>query len=686
MKYIFMFMLIFLISCGGEEDKDFDCSICKENETCNEAEKKCELKTEFDCSICKENETCNESEKKCELKTEFDCNTCEDYEDCNTELEKCILKEGNCIKDEQCDTTTQVCDLTTHTCKDKEPVVCIENTTKCEENKLLTCTNNSWSEFNCVSENKICETVGNTSSCVEEVVEGGTIYPIRHGDVAEETEVSVKGIVTGIKVDNNDKLGGFYIQEDGANYRGIYIYVKNPYTNNLLLGDEVSVSGVYKEYNDLSEILIEADTQVVKTDINSPRENFSLLNVNNLATMQVEEYESMIVKVKGDFTVGERDSNYNLQISDNNGNTFLIKDEFYTLELNKNDKLSEIRGVLSYNYNKFKIFPRGDYDLIDNTQICSTISCNAGEVCEVTNDIPSCVCDIQNGYYDNNSGACINPCDADGVCIEDNKHTCISSSATDFTCECDSGYQQGDGDVCEVIPYCDSATYGNAFGLTGSELKAELKVIVERGYHNYGYDAGRLAMFSHIDNDNGVIMCIYTGEYANHPYTEVPSEQTKPDNDFFNWEHTWPHSLLGSNASSDLHHLFPTRSYVNSRRSNYPFGNVVGGDRFCDDGNSGPGTCSDSEYDYVSKLKNEIFEPADQQKGNTARAMLYIWIKYDNPSGFMDRADQFNTFKSWNTLDPVDEREHLRNDLVEYYQGNRNPFVDCPQFVDALYQ
>ncbi len=663
MKYVFMFMLIFLISCGGNttNDKDFSCDSCKENEICNEAEKKCESKTEFDCSSCK------------------------DYEDCNEDLKKCILKEGNCIKDEQCNVAEEICDLTTHTCKDKNPpFVCNENQTKCEGTKLLTCKNNSWKEFDCASENKICKTGNNSSSCEEEPVEGGTIYPIRHGDVAEDTQVSVDGVVTGIKADDNNKLGGFYIQEDGSNYRGIYVYVKNKYDNNLTIGDYVNVSGVYKEYHDLSEIIVEADSQVVKSGINSPRDNFYLLNINNLVTQSVEEYESMLVKVKGNFTVGSRDDTYNLSISDGS-HTFLIRDDLYRMDLQQGDKLSEIRGVLSYHYGKFKIFPRGEFDLIDNTAVCSTVSCGDGEICEVENDTPSCVCDTQNGFFDD-GGSCKNPCNADGVCIDENKHTCIPSSATDFICKCDTGYQEDDNGVCEVVPYCDEATYSSAFGLTGAQLKAELKVIINRGYHNYGYDAGRLAMFSHIDNDNGVIRCVYTGEYANHPYTEVPSEQTKPANDFFNWEHTWPHSLLGTNASSDLHHLFPTRSYVNSRRSNYPFGNVTGGDRFCDDGNSGPGTCSDSEYDYVSKLKNEIFEPADQHKGNVARAMLYMWIKYDNPGSFMDRADQFNTFKEWNTLDPVDDREHLRNDLVEYYQGNRNPFIDCPQFVDALYE
>jgi endonuclease I len=141
--------------------------------------------------------------------------------------------------------------------------------------------------------------------------------------------------------------------------------------------------------------------------------------------------------------------------------------------------------------------------------------------------------------------------------------------------------------------------------------------------------------------------------------------------------------LNSTDAESDLHHLFPTRAYVNSRRSNYPFGNVDGGDKFCDDGINGPGSCIG--YDYVSELKSSIFEPADQQKGNTARAMFYMLIKYKNLDDHKNTA-QFTALRAWHSADPVDQKERDRNDKVEMFQHNRNPFVDCPQFVEALYQ
>ena len=656
MKLIYLFILLLglLVSCGGEKNKTFDCSLCKVDEICNE------------------------NDQICEPKDKFDCNACKDYEVCREEEKKCILKEGYCKEDEQCESGK--CDTYTHKCKEKEEP-CEEWSTKCEGDKLLTCNNNKWNTVDCSLSGKICKTEDGKSFCFKE--ERGDIYPIRHGDIEENTAVSVTGTVTGIKLDNNDKINGFYIQENGSDYAGIFIYVKNRMDNTLVLGDNLKINGIYKEYNGLSEVIINDETQIEK-DGSGNIDDFVLINISDLVSQRVEPYESMLVKVKGRFTVGDRDQYYNLSVKNENGDIIWLRDDLYKMNLTEGEVLTEIRGVLSYNYSKFKIFPRGEFDLIDNSAVCASVSCENGEICDVQNDIPVCVCDETNGYYKSGEN-CINPCNAENICNIENRHKCIALSATEFECKCDDGYVDNNG-VCEEAQYCDEATYGDAFGLTGDALKAQLKIIMNRGYHNYGYDSGRLAMFSHIDNDNGVIRCVYTGEYANHPYSEDPSTQTKPDNDFFNWEHTWPHSLLGTNASSDLHHLFPTRSYVNSRRSNYPFGNVTGGDRFCDDGIDGPGTCSDDEYDYVSKLKNQIFEPADQHKGNVARAMLYMWIKYDNPGGFMDRANQFQTFKEWNRIDPVDDRERLRNSLVEYYQGNRNPFIDCPQFVDALYQ
>ena len=81
-----------------------------------------------------------------------------------------------------------------------------------------------------------------------------------------------------------------------------------------------------------------------------------------------------------------------------------------------------------------------------------------------------------------------------------------------------------------------------------------------------------------------------------------------------------------------------------------------------------------------------VFEPRDQQKGDTARALLYFYTVY----GRVGSTDTSNfkleeaTLHAWNQADPVDATERQRNDAIFAAQGNRNPFVDHPEWVDKV--
>jgi len=353
-----------------------------------------------------------------------------------------------------------------------------------------------------------------------------------------------------------------------------------------------------------------------------------------------------------------------------------------------------------------------------SSDVCDPNPCKDSEVahktiCEEVGDNDfKCVC--EDGFNDEN-GACkkqvVETCiESKTKCDGNNLLTCSNNvwesldcslndrvcglSNETSSCLCGLGLEENDEGVCVEAGYCDSATYGSAFGKTGSALRAELKTIVTRTFDSYGYDDGRIAMFGYIDNNNGVIKCIYTGEEANHPYVDnfnllhkgCDGCADKPANDFFNWEHTWPKSKgSGSGyAKSDLHHLFPTRSYVNSARSSIPFGNVSSGDKYCDDGVSSDGACEGKTY--VSKKTSGAFEVADQHKGNTARAMFYMYVKYDLGGSNYLNGSEATALREWHSVDPVDEKDRDRNNKVEMFQKNRNPFTDCPQFVDALFE
>jgi endonuclease I len=193
-------------------------------------------------------------------------------------------------------------------------------------------------------------------------------------------------------------------------------------------------------------------------------------------------------------------------------------------------------------------------------------------------------------------------------------------------------------------------------GLSDKDLIRAIKN--KYGKHvDLGYKPAKVKMFGEIDNHNGIIRCVYTGRTVKSSY---------PANNDMNCEHTWPQSkgAVGA-AKGDLHHLFPTDSKSNSRRSNYPFGYVKnikwqeGGSKLC---------------------SSKVFEPRDDHKGNTARAMFYFAAVY---SKAID-ADQEKALKEWHLLDPVDQAEIDRNSAVEKYQKNRNPFIDMPELVSRI--
>lgn len=209
-----------------------------------------------------------------------------------------------------------------------------------------------------------------------------------------------------------------------------------------------------------------------------------------------------------------------------------------------------------------------------------------------------------------------------------------------------------------------------AEGVDSEALKADLRRDLARAHRHIGYDRARDLVFQQVDKANGEVECVYTGERLQVRGT--------PSADVMNIEHTWPKSrgASGSPARGDLHHLFPTMSESNSRRSSYPFGEVSrvwwSNDRGADrDEVSLLGTDGDGDV---------VFEPRAAHQGNVARALFYFSVRYDLPID----AEEEDALRRWHEADPVDGAELDRNDRVERYQGNRNPFIDQPGLVDLI--
>jgi endonuclease I len=172
----------------------------------------------------------------------------------------------------------------------------------------------------------------------------------------------------------------------------------------------------------------------------------------------------------------------------------------------------------------------------------------------------------------------------------------------------------------------------------------------------------------------------------------------------WNREHVWSKSrgdfeikegtttVLAMGAHTDLHHLVPEERTMNSIKNNRMFED-------CNDGDDtnvehvgyGNYTCNDWD-----------FEPRDEVKGDVARMLFYMAVRYEGEEGDMVDLELINNPDSdrlsklplygdlddllrWHEEDPVSEREILRNQLIYTYQNNRNPFVDIPDLVPLIW-
>jgi endonuclease I len=149
--------------------------------------------------------------------------------------------------------------------------------------------------------------------------------------------------------------------------------------------------------------------------------------------------------------------------------------------------------------------------------------------------------------------------------------------------------------------------------------------------------------------------------------------------------------------NSDGHHLFATDGYVNAKRSNWPFGEVSSTTYVSSNGSKLGAASSTLGYNGT------VFEPIDEFKGDFARAYFYMATRYENVIANWENnstssdavLDGTNTtvfepwllamLKRWHKEDPVSAKERERNQAVFDFQGNRNPFIDHPEFVGQIW-
>lgn len=227
----------------------------------------------------------------------------------------------------------------------------------------------------------------------------------------------------------------------------------------------------------------------------------------------------------------------------------------------------------------------------------------------------------------------------------------------------------------------------------GAALKADLHDLLRETHTTeYSYDAlwTQLRYTDEDPNNSNNIIQIYTG-------WSVPKSHNGGGVTQWNREHTWSKSHGGFDdnrpAGTDLHHMRPCDATVNSAKGNKDFDN--GGSLYVD-ASPYPGY-SGNTGNYTSTYAWEV---RDEDKGDVARMMMYMAVRYEgtdtsydlelvdytnsSPSG-QPYYGKLSTLLQWHIQDPVDAREAQRNERIWERQGNRNPFIDYPQFAQYLW-
>lgn len=237
--------------------------------------------------------------------------------------------------------------------------------------------------------------------------------------------------------------------------------------------------------------------------------------------------------------------------------------------------------------------------------------------------------------------------------------------------------------MCLFISIYSWAQIPAPSNLNGADLRTWLKANYYDGKHNtLGYDGAngaRSKMYNFIDNKNNTITGVYSGYVKSWT---AGGTGTNPDP--INCEHTVPQSFFGKAEpmKSDIHHLFPTYKNWNSTRSNYPFAEINDSQttKWMRNTSSQSSTPS-SNIDEYSEYANSQFEPREDHKGNVARAIFYFYTMYPTQAGDISRVADINTLYQWHLQDPADANEKARNNAIEQYQGDRNPYVDYADLV-----
>lgn len=250
--------------------------------------------------------------------------------------------------------------------------------------------------------------------------------------------------------------------------------------------------------------------------------------------------------------------------------------------------------------------------------------------------------------------------------------------STKYSTEYNSGKR---GDVCTSLDGTSAASYYQNYDydylstLSSDNLFKSLQTLMREthdyisSYDDCHYKADR----TDCQNGDGSVSLIYTG------YSATMSQWNG-----WNREHVWPQSLGGDNTNgggADMHHVRPSDAGVNSSRGNKKYGESGSNPTEKYGTNPAVGVLGGT-------YNSNYFEPLDSVKGDVARICLYVYVRWNSDWGASNITNVFQSVDvllEWCEMDPVDTWEMGRNEVVGAIQGNRNVFIDYPEYAWLIF-
>jgi len=238
-----------------------------------------------------------------------------------------------------------------------------------------------------------------------------------------------------------------------------------------------------------------------------------------------------------------------------------------------------------------------------------------------------------------------------------------------------------------TTPDGDPGTYYSGISTTAATFVTDLSALINPHFQQFygNYHRSMINKFYGVDTINGqnTISCNYSSDVLlyNNPFSWTSTSYSR--------EHTLPHSWMptfpdqNTPQYSDYHNLYPVEGNVNTTRQTFPFDEVV----------TSTYTYLDATQGFDNTGAQIVFEPRDENKGDAARALMYMMVAYNGIDGNSWALKDLGSngpiqdplvLMQWHCEDPPSNIEIARNDFVDSLQSNRNPFVDHPEYAHEI--